>query len=286
MKAHLFQVVIVKFSCITNTRRWNRAMNKTFCSPRATQELYFFETHTMQRRWRKRNGYYKGNGTQKRNFFSNNGNKCYKGGQTWPENCHQDLGGKPKTRGTCCQFRLHHCLNSYPLLAAESWLQEAELSQTRIVNLSPVTLWNHPFHPPRCHWPNNCLRLALESWEAKTFSGADVRPSSSRSMTLSALPLSSLAMQDQQPSPPRSPQSRRKILADSVRKLSDNSLKVSLPDINISTVKTTRKNMRETKLKWMGRKYKSEENEDMCAIDADWEDIRKCRYLRTYAAEK
>lgn len=141
--------------------------------------------------------------------------------------------------------------------------------------LSPSSLsLTEPLSRPRS--------LVLRS---KTFSGADVRPSSSRSMTLSALPLSSLTRQDQQPSPPRSPQPRRKILADSVRTLSDDSLKVSLPDINISTVKTTGKKLKETKLKWMGRKYKSEEKEDTCPID-DWEDIRKCRYLRTYAAEK
>ena len=122
---------------------------------------------------------------------------------------------------------------------------------------------------------------------SKTFSGADRRPVRDNSTTVSLSPSSSttLSMSDQLPSSPR-PSS--KMLPDSVSRLSDNSMTVSLPDINTFMVTKVGNKLNGetcTKLLWKGYKTGVDANEEICAID-DWQDLRKCRYLRTYSTEK
>ena len=106
----------------------------------------------------------------------------------------------------------------------------------------------------------------------------NIRPTSSTPSTLT-LPASSLSMGDQQlSSVPLRPRSRSKTSLDSAKKLSDSST-LSLPDINFTSLKTSTKlSKSETKLQWIGRKNAIDE--DLCPLD-DWQDMRRCRYLRT-----
>ena len=107
----------------------------------------------------------------------------------------------------------------------------------------------------------------------------NIRPTSSTPSTLT-LSASSLSMGDQQlSSVPLRPRSRSKTSSDSVKKLSDSSSTLSLPDINFTSLKTSAKlSKSETKLQWIGRKNAIDE--DLCPLD-DWQDMRRCRYLRT-----
>lgn len=106
----------------------------------------------------------------------------------------------------------------------------------------------------------------------------NIRPTSSTPSTLT-LPASSLSMGDQQlSSVPLRPRSRSKTSLDSAKKLSDSST-LSLPDINFTSLKTSTKlSKSETKLQWIGRKNAIDE--DLCPLD-DWQDMRRCRYLRS-----
>ena len=124
--------------------------------------------------------------------------------------------------------------------------------------------------------PHTRVRVA----RSKTFSGADNRPlSSSASFATGSLLPSSLSMSDQQSSLPRS---RSKLSVDSISRLSNNSLAVSLPDINTTAVKTAGKKLSsDGKVLWKGSKTGDEK---ICALD-DWDGLRNCRYLRTYSTE-
>ena len=111
-----------------------------------------------------------------------------------------------------------------------------------------------------------------------------VLPARSSTPSTLTLPASALSVGDQQLSPLLSPRPRSKTFSESVKKLSDSSSTFSLPDINLTSLKTSAKfSKSETKLKWKGRK--NAVDEDICVLD-DLQDMRKCRYLRTSSLEK
>lgn len=196
--------------------------------------------------------------------------------------------------------------NKKQMLSASSLLlpEQSSPPRARAVTFSgSKTLWDRDYRPVSSNLMKDSLgsssltslpddqsypsRNRVMVSRSKTFSAWDRRPMSHGSKSAAILlPQSTLPTSDQQLSPQT--RFRSKLFADSASIMSNNSLTSSLPDINAAIPhmgKTLRNNSEKT-FHWKG--FKTELNtsdEKICDID-DWEDLRKCRYLRTSSTEK